>query len=39
MLLCKNSYFSVGTGPYVGFLAEIAIRIGKIPSLTWEFYN
>ena len=32
MLLCKNSYAGVGTGPYVGFLAEI--RIGKIPSLT-----
>ena len=48
VLLCKNSYFWVGTGPYVGFLAEIAIRkklqyrncnTEKIASLTWEFYN
>ena len=39
VLLCKNSYFWVGTGPYVGFLAEIAIHIGKTLSLTWESYN
>ena len=42
MLLCRNSYAEVWlpmTGPYAGILAEITIRIGKIPSLTWEFYK